>query len=107
MTDFGTPVGELVNQDLDGTPFGLTVPAGAQYAVLQVDSLGAYSDTTRVARYTVDGTTTPTAAIGQFLGDGDYIVLQVGQFSNFSMITAEASVAGKVFIQFYKGMPNG
>lgn len=76
------------------TVAGGTVPATADYAVVQAE--------TQDCRYRHDGSTTaPTATVGTLLKANDSIVVSKGQFSTFRII--ETAASAKLNVEFFKG----
>lgn len=84
-----------------------TTVLGAEFThiLLQCRAAGAaYTNTREVAFYTVDGTTDPTTAIGQTLGDGDYRLFTRNEADKgIRLISGQAGIAGKIHYQLYLG----
>ena len=94
----GTIIGEVAIVQYPFTPLspgqhnlactsatGLTVPAGAIYAVIQ--AAGA------TVKYTTDGTTTPTSSVGMTLAAGATLTLSgAAAIANFKAISASGTL---------------
>jgi hypothetical protein len=87
------PVGTMQTNVTCTTATALTIPAGANYAVISVE--------TQNIRYTIDGSTTVTASVGHLVTTGQTISLSGNKtLANFSAIQV---TSGAVFtVSYYK-----
>lgn len=73
------------------TAYGATIPASADYCILQAD--------TQSIRWR-DDNTNPTASVGHLLAAGATLVINKANFSKFKLI--ETTASAKAMITFYK-----
>ncbi len=83
------------------SPVTLTIPEGAQYALVVVEAAPGTSDTSRVIRFREDGSF-PDAVNGIPLGDlGVYEVKGKENMQRFKMIGIEAFLGHTVQVQYF------
>ena len=79
----------------------LTIPVGAQYALIVVEAAPAVADKSKVLRFWEDGSF-PTASFGIPLGElGVYEVKGKENMNNFAMIGIEAFYSHSVQVQYF------
>lgn len=83
----------------------LTVPTNAKYAIVVCEAAGSPANSKKVVRFTEDGSTLPTASVGQPIGDcGIYEVQGAANLAAFKAIAVDAGLTPVLKIQYF-GIP--